>query len=60
MSQSPVNEPPDESEGNNLESSQGSNLESIDFIDAMHTSDEPNTTQPEDVTLLLYLGHMPF
>jgi len=42
------------------ESNSDSNLESIDFINAMHTADDPNAIQPEDVALLLYLGHILF
>jgi len=66
-SQSPVDNPldelqfyPYEPEGNNPESGSETNPESIDFINAMHTSDEPDIPQPEDVALLLYLGHTPF
>jgi len=66
-SQSPANDPLDEPQsypyepgGSNPESRQESNPESIDFINAMHTSDDPTIIQSEDVALLLYLGHIPF
>ncbi len=45
----PITDPPPDPE-----------IDRVDFIRSMNTWDNPTIVQPEDIALLLYLGHTPF